>query len=91
MIMMMKTTGQISGGTIGQATGQATDPSTGQFAKAKGAIQFNWDAQASQAACRTANHNLTHDARHSNVVVLGGPCGKPDFRPDQGARMVLAA
>ncbi|WP_339695054.1 hypothetical protein [Celeribacter baekdonensis] len=64
---------------------------TGQSDTANGAISFNWDVQTFEAACRPANHNLTRDARRSNVVLLGGCHETPDFRPDQGARIALAA
>ena len=62
-----------------------------QTVDAKGAIILNWNVRAEDAKGRAANHNLTRDARNSNVVVIGGHHAAPDFRPDLGARLPLAA
>ena len=62
-----------------------------QSVETNGAIILNWDVRADQAVGRAANHNLTRDARNSNVVVIGGHHSSPDFRPDLGARLPLAA
>ncbi|EKE74180.1 hypothetical protein [Celeribacter baekdonensis] len=64
---------------------------TGQSGTVYGAMSFSWDVQEFEATCRPANHNLTRDARRSNVVLLGGCHETPDFRPDQGARIALVA
>lgn len=63
----------------------------GQSVEAKGAILFNWEVHVLEAAGRPANHNLTREARRSNVVLLGGYRNDPDYRPDLGARLALAA
>ncbi|SFK11342.1 hypothetical protein [Celeribacter neptunius] len=65
--------------------------SAGDMKAAKAAILFNGDMEATLASVRPANHNLTHEARGSNVVLLGGHSSNPDFRPDLGARLALAA
>jgi hypothetical protein len=59
--------------------------------EAKGAILFNWDVHVSEAAGRPANHNLTRETRRSNVVLFGGCRNDPDYRPDLGVRLALAA
>ncbi|WP_460272740.1 hypothetical protein [Celeribacter sp. ULVN23_4] len=63
----------------------------GGAVKAKDAILFDWDVLVLEIAWRPANHNLTRAARHSNVILLGGGRTDPDYRPDLGARMPLAA
>ncbi len=62
-----------------------------QSVEANSPILFNWDVPAQEATGRPANHNLTEQTRGSNVVLLGGYRDDPDFRPDLGARLVLAA
>lgn len=62
-----------------------------QSVAAQGAIILNWNVDAATAAGRPANHNLSREARRSNVVVIGGHVHTPDFRPDLGARQQLAA
>lgn len=57
----------------------------------KGAIILNWNVDAAKVSGKPANHNLTREARESNVVVIGGHHVSPDFRPDLGARLPLAA
>ncbi|NVK44932.1 MAG: hypothetical protein HWE33_01405 [Rhodobacteraceae bacterium] len=59
----------------------------GQPVEAKGGLLFNWDVPAADAAGRPANHNLTREARRSNVILLGGHHCEPDYRPDLGARV----
>ncbi|MFT6424886.1 MAG: hypothetical protein ACJAYH_001003 [Celeribacter sp.] len=56
-----------------------------------GAIVLKWDAHAAKTASRHANHNLTAEARSTNVVALGGYHDNGDFRPDLGARLAQAA
>lgn len=63
----------------------------GQEKPTKGAILFNGDMHATLTSVRPANHNLTREARRSNVVLLGGCLSDPDFRPDLGARLSQAA
>ena len=58
---------------------------------ADSAVVLNWNVDVEQATGRAANHNLSHEARSSNVVVIGGHHVEPDFRPDLGARLAIAA
>ncbi|GAA3860038.1 hypothetical protein [Celeribacter arenosi] len=58
-----------------------------QSVETKGAIILNWNVRSVDAVGRAANHNLTREARASNVVVIGGHLDMPDFRPDLGARL----
>lgn len=58
---------------------------------AEQAFVVNWDEPAAAALALPANHNLTKAARSSNVVPIGGHRDEPDFRPDLGARMAVAA
>lgn len=62
-----------------------------QAVETKGAIVLNWDVDAASIAGKPANHNLTQEARNSNVVVIGGHHAEPDFRPDLGQRLAIAA
>lgn len=62
-----------------------------QPVEANGTIIRNWSVRSDQAVGRPANHNLTREARESNVVVIGGHFASPDFRPDIGVRLSKAA
>lgn len=59
--------------------------------EAHGTIVLNWDVRIADAAPAPANHNLTREARESNVVPLNVHVTEPDFRPDLGARIQIAA
>ncbi|WP_417250417.1 hypothetical protein [Celeribacter sp.] len=62
-----------------------------QGVETKSAIVLNWDVRIDEAVPQPANHNLTREARESNVVPLGHYIAPPDFRPDLGARAAIAA
>ena len=57
----------------------------------RSATVLNWNVRADYAAGTPANHNLTREAREGNVVALTTYMSEPDFRPDLGARISIAA
>ncbi|WP_417258328.1 hypothetical protein [Celeribacter sp.] len=62
-----------------------------QTVDTRSATVLNWDVRADYASGTPANHNLTREAREGNVVPLTTYMSEPDFRPDLGARISIAA